>query len=134
MRMVSTWPPVVPSELTASTASARVSYSCVPLVPTVIVSMPGPSVQREPPPRFWKGLPPQDREALSAAVIEGAAHFDELMLADEAASMARAASEGGKVVPAEDREGWQAGARKVWTSFAPQLGGIERIEAIARSG
>ncbi|WP_262332343.1 TRAP transporter substrate-binding protein [Bosea sp. BH3] len=83
--------------------------------------------------RFWTGLTPPDREALAAAVIEGAAYFDVLMLADEAASMARAAAEGGKVAPAEDREGWQAGARKVWTSFAPRLGGIERIEAIAKS-
>ncbi len=82
---------------------------------------------------FWKGLAHQDREALAAAVSEGAAYFDELMQADETASMAKAAAEGGKVAAAEDRPGWQAGARKVWTNFAPQLGGIEKIEAIAKS-
>ncbi|CAM5219904.1 ABC transporter substrate-binding protein [Bosea thiooxidans] len=82
---------------------------------------------------FWKALTPADREALAAAAVEGAAYFDALMLADEAASMAKAASEGGRTVPAEDRAGWQDGARKVWASFAPQLGGIDRIEAIARS-
>jgi len=82
---------------------------------------------------FWKALALPDREALAAAVAEGTAYFDELMLADEAASMAKAASEGGKVVPAEDRAGWQDGARKVWASFAPQLGGIDKIEAIAQS-
>jgi tripartite ATP-independent transporter DctP family solute receptor len=82
---------------------------------------------------FWKALAPADREALAAAVAEGTAYFDQLMRADEEASMARAAAEGGKVVPAEDRTGWQAGARKVWASFAPELGGIERIEAIAGS-
>jgi hypothetical protein len=36
-------------------------------------------------------------------------------------------------VPAEDRAGWQDGARKVWASFAPQLGGMAKIEAIAQS-
>ena len=82
---------------------------------------------------FWKALAPQDREVLSAAVSEGIAYFDELMLADEAASMAKAASEGGRSVPAEDRAGWQEGARKVWASFAPQLGGMARIDAIAQS-
>ena len=82
---------------------------------------------------FWKGLAPQDREALTAAVTEGIAYFDELMRADEEASMARAKAEGGMVVPAEDRQGWQNGARKVWESFAPQLGGMSAIEAIAQS-
>ena len=55
------------------------------------------------------------------------------MLADEEASMARARAEGGKVVSADDRPGWQDGARKVWESFAPQLGGMSGIEAIAQS-
>lgn len=82
---------------------------------------------------FWKALSQQDREALTAAVTEGIAYFDELMLADEEASMARAKAEGGKVVPAENRQGWQDGARKVWESFAPQLGGMSGIEAIAQS-
>ncbi|MCO5090825.1 TRAP transporter substrate-binding protein [Bosea sp. (in: a-proteobacteria)] len=82
---------------------------------------------------FWKALAPPDREALTAAVAEGIAYFDALMRADEDASMAQAAAEGGRVVPAEDRAGWQAGARQVWARFAPELGGIERVEAIARS-
>lgn len=82
---------------------------------------------------FWKALAPQDREALTAAVTEGIAYFDELMLADEEASMARATAEGARAVPAEDRPGWQNGARKVWESFAPQLGGMAGIEAIAQS-
>jgi len=82
---------------------------------------------------FWKALTPADREALAAAVAEGTAYFDQLMLADEAASMAKAAAEGGRTVPAEDRAGWQDGARKVWASFAPQLGGMAKIETIAQS-
>lgn len=82
---------------------------------------------------FWKGLTPQDREALAAAAAEGVTYFDELMRADEDASMAKALAEGGKVFQPEDRPGWQAGARKVWAAFAPKLGGIDRIEMIANS-
>lgn len=82
---------------------------------------------------LWKGLSAQDKAALAAAAAEGAGYFDELIVADEDASMARAKAEGGKLVQPEDRSGWEAGARKVWTAFAPKLGGIEKIEAIARS-
>lgn len=80
---------------------------------------------------FWKGISPEDRRAFTEAAVEGAAYFDELIIADEEASMAKAAAEGGKVVHPENRPAWEAGARKVWTSFAPKLGGIEKIEAIA---
>lgn len=82
---------------------------------------------------FWKGLSADDKAALAAAAAEGTAYFDELIVADEAASMAKAASEGGKVAQAEDGPAWEASARKVWTTFAPKLGGLDRIEAIARS-
>lgn len=81
---------------------------------------------------FWKGLSEEDRKAFAAAAAEGAGYFDELIIADEDASMVKAMSEGGKLVQPEDRAGWEAGARKVWASFAPKLGGIEKIEAIAK--
>jgi tripartite ATP-independent transporter DctP family solute receptor len=82
---------------------------------------------------FWKGLSAEDKAAFAAAALEGAGYFDELIIADEDASMAKAKAEGGKVVQPEDRSGWEAGARKVWASFAPKLGGLEKIEAIASS-
>ncbi|SFC58242.1 tripartite ATP-independent transporter solute receptor, DctP family [Bosea sp. CRIB-10] len=82
---------------------------------------------------FWKGLSAEDKTAFAAAAAEGAGYFDELIVADEDASMTKAKAEGGKVVQPEDRPGWEAGARKVWASFAPKLGGIEKIEAIASS-
>jgi tripartite ATP-independent transporter DctP family solute receptor len=82
---------------------------------------------------FWKGLSAEDKAAFTAAAAEGAGYFDDLIIADEDASMAKAKAEGGKVVQPEDRPGWEAGARKVWGSFAPKLGGLEKIEAIASS-
>jgi tripartite ATP-independent transporter DctP family solute receptor len=82
---------------------------------------------------FWKSLSAEDRAALAAAAAEGAGHFDDLIVADEEASMAKAKAEGGNVVQPADRTAWEAGARKVWASFAPKLGGIDRIEAVAAS-
>jgi tripartite ATP-independent transporter DctP family solute receptor len=80
---------------------------------------------------FWKSLAAEEKTAFAEAALDGASYFDELIVADEEASMAKAASEGGKVVQPENRPAWEAGARKVWTSFAPKLGGIAKIEAIA---
>jgi tripartite ATP-independent transporter DctP family solute receptor len=82
---------------------------------------------------FWKGLSVEDKAALSAAAAEGVGYFDDLIVADEEASMAKAGAEGGKVVQPQDRPAWEEGARKVWTSFAPKLGGIDKIEAVAKS-
>ena len=74
------------------------------------------------------GTVPVDRQ-LAAAILERSTSI----VADEEASMARATAEGGKVAQPEDRPAWEAGARKVWVSFAPKLGGIERIETIAKT-
>ena len=82
---------------------------------------------------FWQSLPPEDRAAFAAAAQEGARHFDGLILRDETVSMARAKAEGGQVFQPENLAGWQAGARRVWASLAPKLGGIEKIEAVAGS-
>ena len=80
---------------------------------------------------FWKSLSPADREAFAAATAEATAYFDELIVADEAASMAKAQAEGGKVFAPQEMDAWRAGARKVWQSVAPGLGGLDTIERIA---
>ncbi len=80
---------------------------------------------------FWKGLSPEDRKLFTEAASAGTAYFDELIVADEEASMAKALAEGGRLIQPENRPAWEAGARKVWTSFAPKLGGMARLEAIA---
>jgi TRAP-type C4-dicarboxylate transport system substrate-binding protein len=80
---------------------------------------------------FWKGLSSADKEALMTAATEGAAWFDAAMIADEEASMAQAERAGGKVFQVQDRAAWQDGARKVWADFAPRLGGLSKVEAVA---
>lgn len=82
---------------------------------------------------FWRGLSADDKAALAAAASEATGYFDDLIIADEDASMARAIAEGGKVVQPQDRPAWEAGARKVWASFAPKLGGLDKIESVANT-
>ncbi|BCO28936.1 solute-binding protein [Rhodoferax lithotrophicus] len=82
---------------------------------------------------FWKSLSDEERSVFAAAGLEGARAFDDLIIADEAASVATVSAAGGKVIPAQNLAGWQEGARKVWAQLAPTLGGLERIETIARS-
>ena len=62
-----------------------------------------------------------------------ALYFDQLIAEDEAASMAMAIAAGGHEIAAEDRDAWVAGARPIWTAMADRLGGMERIEALARA-
>jgi len=81
---------------------------------------------------FWKSLNEEERAAFAAAGAQGARHFDELIVADEGASVERVKGAGGKVLAAQNLAEWREGARKVWAQQAPALGGIERIEAIAR--
>jgi tripartite ATP-independent transporter DctP family solute receptor len=83
--------------------------------------------------RFWESLSREDRAALASAAEEGARHFDELIVRDEVASMSRAQAEGGRLFKPDNRAEWEAGARKVWASLAPKLGGIDKIDAVAGS-
>jgi TRAP-type transport system periplasmic protein len=82
---------------------------------------------------FWKTLKDDEKTVLAAAAAEGALYFDKLIVEDETASMAKAAAAGGKTVAAEDRAAWEAGARGVWAALAPKVGGLDKIEAIAKT-
>lgn len=81
---------------------------------------------------FWKSLADDEKAVFAEAGAAGARAFDAMIVDDETASMARARAAGAQVVAARDLPAWQAGARKVWAQFAAGLGGLERIEAIAR--
>lgn len=79
---------------------------------------------------FWRKLDDEEKAVFSEAAVEGAKHFDELIVEDEAVAVEEARKAGGEIVPVEDRRPWEDAARKVWEIFAPRLGGLERIAAI----
>lgn len=80
---------------------------------------------------FWSLLSAQEKSVLERAAMEGARHFDELMAKDETASKADAGKGGAEFHAVADRMSWEAPARKVWENFAPRVGGMARIEAVA---
>lgn len=83
---------------------------------------------------FWDGLNDEQKQVLQEAASEGAAYFDELIVADEGRSLALAAEHGGKVVQPEARDEWEKGARGVWQDFADIVGGLDKIEAVRSIG
>ncbi|KQS77081.1 ABC transporter substrate-binding protein [Rhizobium sp. Leaf384] len=79
---------------------------------------------------FWNGLSSEEQQVLTDASREGAGVFNDLIVADEAASVATARSHGGQVLDVPDLAAWRQGARGVWDAFAPVIGGQARIEAV----
>lgn len=83
---------------------------------------------------FWNGLTAEEQDVLRNAAIEGARYFNELIVADEVASVERAKAGGANIHAAEDRDQWIAGARKVWAAYADKVGGMEAIESVQAMG
>lgn len=81
---------------------------------------------------FWNGLSDEQKAVFQAAASEGAAHFDQLIVDDEAISIKIAGDHGGHVVQPENRVAWEEGAHGVWEHFAGIVGGMDKIEAIQK--
>ena len=80
---------------------------------------------------FWSRLTADQQRVFAAAASEGARHFNELMEADERASVRIANAAGAQFHAAEDRPGWERSARALWERFSDGLGSPERIGSIA---
>lgn len=86
---------------------------------------------------FWSRLSPEQQAVFQAAAREAAQTFNTLMQADEAASMQIAQVAGARVLPAQNRPAWEAGAHAVWEQMADAVGGeaaIADIRALATAG
>ncbi|WP_180898106.1 TRAP transporter substrate-binding protein [Martelella soudanensis] len=79
---------------------------------------------------FWNSLDPDTQAVLSAISSEAALYFNRLIVEDEAQSVALASASGATFLEPEDMDAWRAGARAVWSDFAPVVGGMSAIEAV----
>jgi tripartite ATP-independent transporter DctP family solute receptor len=117
------------------TKSAYAGFKLYEVVPDVIetghIWASGAMVFAKP---FWKSLTAEEQAVFADAAQEGARHFDTLIVADEVASVETAKAAGARFHAAEDRNGWIAGARKVWAAYADKVGGMEAIEAVQAIG
>ncbi|OCP37479.1 hypothetical protein BC360_23225 [Ensifer sp. LC163] len=111
------------------TKSAYAGFNLYEVVPDVIetghIWASGALVFAKP---FWSGLTVEEREAFRDAAIEGARYFNELIVADEAASVELAKTAGARFNAADDRDQWIAGARNVWAAYADK--GMRRSRPI----
>jgi len=81
---------------------------------------------------FWNSLDPETQTILSAISAEAALYFNRLIVEDEAQSVALAKANGATFLQPEEMEAWRAGARAVWSDFAPVVGGMDVIEAVSQ--
>ena len=81
---------------------------------------------------FWSSLDPETQAVLGAISAEAALYFNRLIVEDEAQSVALAKANGATFLEPEEMEAWRAGARGVWSDFAPVVGGMNTIEAVAQ--
>lgn len=117
------------------TKSAYAGFKLYEIVPDVIetghIWASGAIVFAKP---FWNGLSGEEQDVLRNAAIEGARYFNELIVADEVASVVTAKAGGASIHAAEGRDQWIAGARKVWATYAGKVGGMEAIESVQAMG
>ena len=79
---------------------------------------------------FWNSLNAEQQQVLQEASVEATSYFNQLIVDDESAAIAKAKEHGAQVLQPEDYDKWQVGAKVVWEEFAPVVGGIDRINAI----
>lgn len=79
----------------------------------------------------WASLSDEEKAAFRAAGAAAAPAFDAMILADEERSAAEIRAGGGTLLQPEALPEWRAGARNVWKTMAPVVGGLDRIEALA---
>jgi tripartite ATP-independent transporter DctP family solute receptor len=82
--------------------------------------------------QFWNGLNADEKAALQAAADEAVPYFNKLAADEQAAGLAVAVGKGAKVHKV-DAAVWSARMADFWKSYAPKVGGMERIVTIVET-
>lgn len=80
--------------------------------------------------KVWQSLSEVERNAVSAAGVEAARHFNALIVEDEVRSIEQAIAKGAKILKPANRKDWEKVARPIWDSFAAKVGGAAKIQRI----
>jgi len=78
---------------------------------------------------YWDGMTAEQQAAFEKAAAEAIPYFNGLAAAEQEASLAKAV-EGGAKVHDVDGAVWQKAMEPFWQSYAPNVGGMEKIQAI----
>ncbi len=78
---------------------------------------------------FWDGLSAEQQVIMQEAADEAIPYFNGLAAAEQDASLAKTVAAGAEVVQ-PDLAAWQDAMASFWPTYADNVGGMERIEAI----
>lgn len=81
---------------------------------------------------FWESLSAEQQTALDKAAAEAIPYFNGLAAAEQEAALAATVELGAKVVE-QDVSAWQAAMEPFWESYADNVGGIDKVRAIANT-
>ncbi|GAB4167089.1 MAG: TRAP transporter substrate-binding protein [Thalassobaculales bacterium] len=81
---------------------------------------------------FWQSLPADEKAAFQKAADASIPHFNALAKQDHEKSIAEATAKGAKLVTV-DQSAWQKAMEPFWATFAPKVGGMERIQAVVNT-
>jgi tripartite ATP-independent transporter DctP family solute receptor len=81
---------------------------------------------------FWNTLSDREKQAMQAAADASTKYFNELVRADHERGLAEARARGATIVR-PDPGPWREAMGPFWEAFAPRVGGIERVRAIANT-
>jgi len=78
---------------------------------------------------YWDSLSEKQKQVLEAAAAEAIPYFNGLAAAEQEASLAKAVENGATVVDV-DGSVWQKAMEPFWESYAPKVGGMDKIKAV----
>lgn len=81
---------------------------------------------------FWRTLSAEEQQAIQQAATVSTPHFNGLANEDHGRALAEATRAGAHVTE-PDPAPWRAAMRPFWESFAPRVGGLDRIMAVANT-
>lgn len=82
---------------------------------------------------FWKGLSPEQQAIIDQAARDAGVFQNHLVSFGEEKALANAAANGAIVEVITDKSAWIAAMQPIWESWAPKVGGMDKIKALAES-
>ncbi len=79
---------------------------------------------------YWDSLTDRQKQVFEAAAADSIPYFNGLAAAEQEASLAKAVENGATVVEV-DGAVWQKAMEPFWESYAPKVGGMDKIRAVS---
>lgn len=81
---------------------------------------------------YWTGMSAEEQKAIEQAAAAAIPHFNAMANADHDRSMQEASQRGAKIIK-PDVATWRTAMRPFWESYAPKVGGMDRLMAVVNT-